>query len=160
MQNPADELATTVAKTEKELRAISDSDSARRPGPGKWSAREVLGHLIDSAANNHARFVRGAIEEDLVFPGYDQNEWVRVQDYQNRSWTDLIDLWVSYNLHLSRVIAAIPAEAMTRSRSKHNFDQIAWKLVPATQPTTLEYFVRDYVAHMKHHLKQIRSITT
>ena len=157
MRELAEKLKETVSAAEAELRAIPEATAERRPAPGKWSSKEVLGHLIDSAANNHGRFVRGAIEEDLVFPGYAQEEWVAVQDYQHRRWDELVTLWTSYNLHLSRVIAGIPEDAMTRLRAKHNFDHIAWKLVPASEPSSLEYFVRDYIAHLNHHLKQIRA---
>ena len=45
----------------------------------KWSPREIVGHLIDSAANNHQRFVRAQFTDDLVFSGYQQAEWVGVQ---------------------------------------------------------------------------------
>ena len=158
MSRLANELEQTVRKAEPELRAISGELSGKRPAPDKWSAREVLGHLIDSAANNHGRFVRGALEEDLVFPGYAQNEWVEVQRYHDRSWRELVDLWVTYNLHLAKVVSGIPSDVLSRPRSRHNFDQIAWKLVPANEPSTLEYFINDYIAHMRHHLEQIRAV--
>lgn len=158
MQEIAEELRKTVDAAERELRSVSDAASAKPPAPGKWSAKEVLGHLIDSAANNHGRFVRGALADDLIFPGYDQNAWVTLQNYQNRSWSDLIDLWSAYNRHLSDVIAALPQEALTRRRAKHNFDQIAWRTVSANEASTLEYFIRDYIDHLRHHLEQIRAM--
>ncbi len=120
--------------------------------------REVLGHLIDSAANNHVRFVRAAIEDDMVFPGYAQNEWVEAQRYNDRDWDDLIDLWERYNRHIANVIRSIPPAAMKRERTRHNLDEIAWRTVPRGEPVTLEYFVDDYIAHLEHHLTQIRKI--
>ena len=41
-----------------------------RTGPDSWSPRQELGHLIDSAANNHIRFVRAATEPEFSGPGY------------------------------------------------------------------------------------------
>jgi hypothetical protein len=157
LQEVADDLRETVDAAERELRLISEADSAKRPAPKKWSAKEILGHLIDSAANNHSRFVRGALGDELVFPGYDQNAWVTLQNYQSRSWNDLIDLWSAYNRHLSEVIATIPKAALTRRQAKHNFDQIAWKPVPANEASMLEYLIRDYIDHLRHHLEQIRA---
>lgn len=158
MNQLADQLEQTVTSAEGELRAVTEEKSGRRPGPGKWSAREVLGHLIDSASNNHGRFVRGALEEDLIFPGYDQNQWVTLQRYHERRWSDLVDLWVASNLHLVKVVAGISDEVLSRPRANHNFDRIAWKFVPAREPATLDYFIDDYVAHMRHHLAQIRAV--
>lgn len=146
--------ATVVNATER-LGAISAEDSARRSSPDKWSIKEVLGHLIDSAANNHQRFVRAQFTDDLVFPGYEQEKWVNAQRYIDESWSDMIQLWSSYNLHLVHVIAAIPEATLTRARIHHNLDQIALRPVDKNDPTTLDYFVRDYLVHLKHHLDQI-----
>ena len=66
---------------------------------GSWTKKEILGHLIDSAAINHQRFVRAQFTDDLVFDGYVQDDWVKVQDYQNRDWRELVELWHGYNRH-------------------------------------------------------------
>ena len=137
------------------LRALDEDATAVRPAPGKWSQRELLGHLIDSASNNHRRFVCAQFQEDLVFAGYAQEQWVGVQQYQSASWSSLIDLWYSFNVHLARVISAAPETERMRPRARHNLDQIAWQTVPADQPTTLAYFMNDYVDHLEHHLSQI-----
>src|SRR5688572_1174933 len=104
-------LREVVATTEPMLLAITDAQTALRPGPGKWSSREIVGHLIDSASNNHQRFVRAASQEDLVFPGYEQDRWVDLQDYQHASWPELVTLWANFNRHLAGVMAAIPEDA-------------------------------------------------
>lgn len=137
------------------MAALSDSETARRPAPAKWSPREVIGHLIDSASNNHQRFVRAASREDLVFPGYEQDRWVKLQDYQNAPWRDLVSLWAAFNRHIARVMAAIPEPVCSRPRARHNLHEIAWRPVPATEPTTLDYFMMDYVRHLEHHLRQV-----
>ena len=155
MQDYIDELRSAVERSTPALLALSEAESAHRPAPGKWSPREVLGHLIDSASNNHQRFVRAQIEGELVFPGYQQDAWVTVQEYQHAPWTELVTLWRAYNLHIARVMAAAPEPVRLRAHSVHNLDEIAWKTVAAQEPATLDYFMRDYVGHLKHHVRQI-----
>jgi len=145
----------TVGSATERLRQISPEQSARQAGADKWTVKEILGHLIDSAANNHQRFVRAQFTDDLVFPGYEQEKWVSAQRYVEEPWPDLIQLWSSYNLHLAHVISAIPEASLMRARIRHNLDQIALHRVDPSDATTLDYFVRDYLVHMKHHLDQI-----
>ena len=123
--------------------------------PGKWSRKEIVGHLIDSASNNHQRFVRAQFTDDLLCASYDQETWVASQRYQSAPWRELVALWSGFNLHLARVIEAIPDEIRSRPRIRHNLHEVAFRTVPANEPTTLEYFMRDYVAHLEHHLEQI-----
>lgn len=120
-----------------------------------WCAKQILGHLIDSAANNHARFVRAQLQDDLLFEGYDQEGWVRVQKYEQESWATLVDLWTNYNLHLLHIIENIPEETLRKPRAKHSLDKIAWQTVSASEPVTLDYFIRDYFGHLQEHLGQI-----
>ncbi len=155
MQNYVSELRSVVERSTAPLLALSEADSARHPASGKWSPREVIGHLIDSAFNNHQRFVRAQFQNDLVFPGYEQDAWVTVQRYQAAPWTELVALWRVLNLHLARVMAEVPELVRTREHHRHNLDEIAWQTVPPEEPTTLDYFMDDYVGHLKHHLRQI-----
>jgi hypothetical protein len=155
MSNPGNDLRPLVEKYTRRLMTISADCSLIRPGPQKWSAIEILGHLVDSAANNHQRFVRALFQSDMVFDAYDQNSWVNVQNYQSREWQTVITFWHSYNLHLDLLIKEIPEKIRMLEVDKHNLDQIAWQAVPVTRPVTLEYFVKDYIAHMEHHLAQI-----
>jgi hypothetical protein len=134
---------------------MDDDTSGRHPAMGKWSPREIVGHLIDSASNNHQRFVRAQFKDDLVFPGYEQDAWVAAQRYDDAPWRELIALWAAFNRHLARMMAAVPQDVLTKARRVHNLHQIAFRTVPQDQPATLDYFMRDYVAHLEHHLKQI-----
>ena len=155
MPDYADDLKATVVRASASLAAMPDEVAARRPAPGKWSPKEIVGHLVDSAANNHQRFVRARFQDELVFSGYAQDEWVAVQQYQHAPWQDLVTLWRSYNLHIARVIEATPDEVRMRPRRRHNLHELAWQPVPAGAPATLDYFMRDYVLHLHHHLRQI-----
>jgi len=137
------------------LRELSEERAATPPATGKWSPKQVLGHLIDSASNNHQRFVRARFHEDLRSEGYDQNAWVEAGAYQAAPWSELVDLWETFNLQIARVVESTPEDALTRPRTDHCLDRIAWETVPADEPATLAYFVRDYVGHLAHHLRQI-----
>jgi hypothetical protein len=149
----------TIAQAADDLLAYSDADASRPIAPGKWSRKEIVGHLIDSAANNHARFVRAQLQDDLVFDSYDQARWVEVQRYRERPWTDLVRLWQAYNLHIASVMEAADAAAVALPRTRHNLDDLAFHGVSRAEPATLDYFMRDYVAHLKHHLRQALSET-
>src|SRR5690242_5356063 len=97
MREIAHNLVSTVERARCVLEAISEESAGARRIPEGWSSKEIVGHLIDSAANNHQRFVRAALEGALVWPGYDQNGWVRVQAYQQASWPQLIESWSALN---------------------------------------------------------------
>lgn len=157
MKDVADDLRRTVNREAQRLAAIPAERASSPLAPGKWSPKEIIGHLVDSASNNHGRFVTAQLTNDLDFPGYDQEAWVRAQDYSAADWTGLVSLWRAYNTHIAHIIERIPEAVARRQRSRHNLDEIAWKTVPRSEPVTLEYFVRDYVAHLNHHLGQIPS---
>jgi hypothetical protein len=148
------DFGETIRNAAVRLQEISADDSAKSTN-GEWSRREILGHLIDSATNNHQRFVRAQFKDDLVFPGYEQEQWVSSQKYNDEPWPDLIALWRAYNLHLLHVVSVIPENVLTQPRDKHSLDQIAFKAVDQNAPATLEYLIRDYLDHLKHHLDQI-----
>ena len=118
-------LRERVSQAAPALLSLSGADSARRPAPGRWSPREIVGHLIDSASNNHQRFVRAQLDDNLVFAGYAQDRWVEVQRYQEAPWVELVELWRSVQpasrpRHGCRpgrgpVAAAGPAQSPSRS---------------------------------------------
>ena len=149
------ELRDAIRKFTPSLEEMSEEATRHRPAPGKWCPREIIGHLIDSASNNHQRFVRALFQDDLVFPGYEQDAWVSAQRYREAPWDELLALWRSFNLHIARVMEAAPAEQRLRERAHHNLDELAWKAVSRDEPATLDYFMADYVAHLQHHLGQI-----
>ena len=154
----ASELRSTVLEATKILLSISDEQAARRPAPDKWSAKEIIGHLIDSANNNHRRFVIAPAKDDLVFEGYQQEFWVETQQYQKADWQELVILWQAYNLHISFVMRTIPAAVREKEHSQHSLQRMAWKTIPSEESTTLDYLMADYVGHLKHHLQQIDAI--
>jgi hypothetical protein len=149
------DLRNAIKKATPLLKNIGDDASRHPRRPGKWSPREIIGHLIDSASNNHQRFVRALFQDDLVFAGYDQDAWVSVQLYRDVPWSELVDLCMLFNLQIARLMEAISEEQRTRQRARHNLDVLAWKTIRRDEPATLDYFMADYVGHFNHHLNQI-----
>ena len=145
----------TIDSAVPRLREIDERESEIPRAEDHWSSKKIIGHLIDSAANNHARFVLGQLKDDLVFPGYDQNGWVRANHYQESPWSQLVDLWRAYNLHLLHVMTHADKEKMTTPCTLHTLQEIAFNTVPKSEPVTLEYLMKDYMDHLKHHLDQI-----
>ena len=148
-------LLAVIGGAETRLRAMPDESTSARPAPGKWSPREIIGHLVDSASNNHQRFVRARWKDDLVFEPYDQEGWVEAGDYQHAAWPELVGLFAAFNRQIARVMATTPDDVRTRAHARHNLDRVAWRTLPASQPATLDYFMNDYVDHLEHHLRQV-----
>ena len=146
---PAQISAQLHAAVDEGLRFLAGVDETRtltRPSPDDWCAREVLGHLIDSACNNHRRFVLGQSPDIRTFDGYNQDDWVGRQRYHEVAWRDLVALWSSYNRHLAHVIACAQAETLSHAAES-----------PDGKEVTLGFIMEDYVTHLQHHLDQIRS---
>lgn len=155
MNDWLEDYKQTIESATTRLLQIDNHQSEQPLSEEHWSPKQVIGHLIDSAANNHARFVLAQLKDDLVFPGYEQNGWVNVQQYQNAPWPQLIALWRAYNLHLLHVMSCVPDEKLKTPCTQHSLQTIAFETVPASEPVTLEYLMKDYVVHLKHHLAQI-----
>ena len=126
------------------LDRLSKDTVESKPTPSTWSPKEELGHLLDSAANNHQRIVRAQLEDSPAMPGYEQNRWVAVHAYQRRNWKELIELWQALNRQLLAAAEAVPDSAWSRTLT-----------VAGSEPLTLQFVFEDYVAHMQHHLQHI-----
>ena len=135
-----EELLNTVPRRLADIPDVA----AHKPAPNRWSKKEILGHLIDSAANNHQRFVRAQSTPRLEFPEYEQEFWVATQAYATEPWTDLVNLWLLFNRHLLHVIKAMPAEVLPHEVT-----------VTGYAAMTLGELVDDYLRHLDHHLAQL-----
>lgn len=137
-------LDRAVDEAKAELREITDHEAGARPAPGKWSKKEELGHLIDSATNNHVRFVRASIEEEFRSTGYQQDDWVNLHGYSEMPWSEIVDFWEQYNNFLVGLVGHIPEEKLKTPC-----------VVGNSEPVTLGFLIEDYVLHMQHHLDHI-----
>lgn len=150
-----DRFSQIVDDGASRMLAIPDHSAAEPRAEGKWSRKQIVGHLIDSAVNNQVRFVRAQVQDDLIFPGYDQDAWVRVQQHQNRPWPELIATWRTVNVQIAAVLRAIPPAELERPRARHNLHEIGFRELPAGTQPTLGFLAHDYVAHLEHHLRQV-----
>jgi len=138
------QLRTLLQVVPGRLAAFTKEKAEHKSDPSCWSPKEELGHLLDSAVNNHQRIVRAQMESGLALPGYEQNRWVAIHRYQERDWQELISLWHAINRQLLAAAESVPDAAWSHTLR-----------VGASEAMTLEFVFDDYVAHMVHHLKHI-----
>jgi DinB superfamily len=136
-------LLQLVAQAEDSFASFENWSASR--GEGKWTRLQLLGHLIDSAANNHQRFVRALAQPRLDWPGYDQIAHVAVQNYAGADPAISVALWAAYNRHLAHVIGQIAPAGKESTPCA----------IDGAPAMTLTDLVLDYVAHLEHHLKQL-----
>jgi len=122
---------------------IPEKDFSFKPSETKWSKKQILGHLIDSATNNHQRFVRVQFE-DVPSITYNQDNWNNHSYHNQVDSKYLIKFWELYNLHLAELIKLIPEKNFVRECN-----------VGKEQNVTLQWLVEDYVRHLEHHLRQL-----
>jgi hypothetical protein len=137
-------LRRTIAEELVSLQSISEAAAGTSRATGRWTPKEELGHLIDSAANNHIRFVRAALDGSFEGSGYAQNEWVDLHGYRGIPWSDLVEFWRRYNELLAHLIERIP-EGKLDSPCR----------IGDGEPVTLRFVIEDYVRHLRHHTGQI-----
>ena len=146
MEKTIKEILETVDTYSRKIANIPEPEFSVKPLPNKWSKKEVLGHLIDSAQNNLRRFICGQYESSPPKIVYEQDFWVRSNDYQHKPSGDVIASWKLINGQICSVLKSMPASNFTRACDTGR---------EAVQLRSLEWLAEDYVKHMKHHLNQI-----
>ena len=140
LQNLANAIGTFLQADQESI------DWETKPSPVKWSKKEIIGHLIDSAQINLQRFIRCTYEENFKLI-YEQDEWVAAAHYQDADIKELLDLWILLNRQIMRVLSDYPADRLTAVCDNDK---------NATQLHTVEWLAADYVRHMQYHLEQIK----
>ena len=144
LKRMADRLRSLVTEYREKFERLSFREWNEKTSLTKWSRKEIIGHLIDSASNNHQRFVRAQYADKLTSPKYSQDEWITLQNYQHQNVEQLINLWFTYNTQLAWVIENI-----------HHLKLETPCVIGNDEAVTLRFLVEDYIEHMVHHLQQI-----
>ena len=148
MKSVIEELGSIINEYSKKIAAISELEFSTKPLPNKWSKKEVLGHLIDSALNNARRFIVGQYDATPAKIVYDQDQWVSLNNYQQTDSKEVIDLWVLANKQIINILQKMPTNAYAKQSDTGKETQSLH---------TLEFLAVDYIKHLKHHLNQIIS---
>ena len=138
------QLESVVTAAKVWLGALSDARASVPEREGKWNAKQVIGHLTDSAVNNLGRIVRMQIAPGLKLPGYEQEEWVALQHYSEREWSKVLEVWAALNGQVAWAVAHVD-KAKLGTRGEVSGSEL-----------TLGFLIEDYIAHMEHHLRAMR----
>lgn len=141
----SERLAAVLRGAMPWLVTVSEDEASAQPSAGKWSAKQVIGHLTDSAVNNLGRIVKMQLAPGETLPGYEQEGWVRVEHYAERGWAEVLALWFALNEHVEWTIAHVEKQSLANRGTV------------AGQGLTLGFLIEDYVAHMEHHLQAVRA---
>ena len=144
MKNVTRELHEIVTNYTIKIEAIPDLLFSAKPQPEKWSKKEVLGHLVDSAQNNLRRFICGQNEKQPPVITYQQDFWVSSNQYRSIPKEEVIQLWRLLNFRICAVLENLPPENYTKECNTGSLH-------------TLQWLAGDYVKHLKHHMNQIIS---
>lgn len=137
-------LKNTIAETRSKFFSLNAEQRKFKPSPDKWSKKEILGHLIDSARYNLQRFSEIIITEGIYsVKSYDQTNLVRINDYQNVDDFELFILWQVLNKRIIHILGTIKEGHLNK------------QIISGNEPFTLAWLINDYMVHLQHHLNQI-----
>ena len=142
MHSIATQLETIIDTYLSQLSSVNEDDFTFKPSPAKWSKKELIGHLIDSAQNNARRFIVAQYEDDPTIL-YNQDKWVAINNYQQWNTKDLVQLWYLLNKQIISVLKNIPGEVNQRI---------------CNTSYTIEWLAQDYIKHLKHHMHQVLNL--
>lgn len=144
MNTIAHQLEQLTEAYTKLLQQISEEVFADKPQPEKWSKKEILGHLVDSAQTNIRRFVVAQYEDNPLIV-YAQDFWVKAASYQHYDTKYLISFWSLLNKHICVLLKNIPAGGEENLCNTGELHSIKW-------------LAADYIKHMQHHLHQVLNL--
>jgi hypothetical protein len=157
MQATISRLNAILADVPAKLKTLSESDLSHKPRPDKWSKKETLGHLVDSALNNLKRFADAQVlPPPYRVVTYLQDGLVSVNHYQQMNTAALLNLWHTLNSQIVWVVQHLPAEKLSVPVITQDDAKSYTDTAPSGQHNrTLQWLIEDYVAHHEHHLKEI-----
>jgi hypothetical protein len=145
-QQLGDKFRSRIEQAQAALQGIHEEGASQKYPGGEWTRKQVLGHLLDSAANNHIRFVAASLDGKYAGPKYNADGWVRAHDYANLSWSYLFEQWRVRNSILAHVVDHVPEAALDSEC-----------IIGDDQPVTLLFVIEDYLDHLDHHVSDILS---
>ena len=137
-------LETLINEYLPKLNSLTEDEFAYKPSPAKWSKKELIGHLIDSAQSNLRRFVVAQYEESPAI-NYNQDKWVTINNYQHEDVKDIIKLWYLLNRQIAFVLKNTSAEMSQR-------------ICITSASYTIEWLAQDYIKHLTHHIHQVLNL--
>ncbi len=142
MKETSDKLIGIIKNFYGKYQPLNDEIASKRLAVDKWTLKEIIGHLIDSASNNHQRIIRLQLVDDLIFPDYsaDNEKWLKIEQYNRLPWTTLLSLWKEFNILIANIILHV------------NMDCIHNKWLKEDAPVELHHIILDYVRHLEEHL--------
>lgn len=146
-----DEIEKIVDEWEEKLLALPEDIITERRNHQNRTIKQLLGHLIDSASNNHQRMVRLQYNKILIFPDYtqDNDRWIAIQDYQHADWKNLVQLWKSFNLQMVHLIKSIDKSTLDNYWTDFEGNKVS-----------LKDMVKGYPWHLNLHINDIKELTT
>jgi len=142
LKNVIDGINHWIGFIPEELNRMTEKELNHRPMPHKWSKKEILGHLCDSALNNMNRFIKIQYEEHpYVIQSYNQDQWVLVQNYQERPLDEIVNLFCALNKQIIHIIKNTPNDRLSNLCDIGN-----------NQLKSMEWLIKDYLEHMEHHI--------
>lgn len=144
-----DEIKKIVDEWEQKLLSLPEEVITERRNHQNRTIKQLLGHLVDSASNNHQRMIRLQYNENLIFPDYtqDNDRWIAIQDYQHADWENLVQLWKSFNLHIIHLIKSIDKSKLSNSWTDFEGNKV-----------TLGNMIEGYPWHLNLHINDIREL--
>jgi len=144
MYTTASTLETLIDQYLPQLNRLTEEESFYKPSPLKWSRKEIIGHLIDSAQSNMRRFIVAQYEENPLIR-YNQDKWVSINNYQHQPLQNIIQLWYLINKQISGVL-------------KNTSLEMAQRTCNAGTIHTIEWLATDYIKHLQHHIHQVLNL--
>ncbi len=143
------EIEKLVSEWEPKLLALPENVITERRNHQNRTIKQLIGHLLDSASNNHQRMVRLQYNDDLTFPDYTQDNdlWIAIQDYQHSDWKNLVLLWKSFNLHIIHLIKSIDTSKLNNYWTDYEGAKV-----------TLEDMIKGYPWHLNLHINDINDL--
>lgn len=142
--NLGEQLVEQLSVLERLFSGLDDAAALARYSPGKWSVKELLGHLNDAERIFSYRLLRISRGDSTALPGFDQNPYVEAGRFDERRLNDLIGEFRAIRLSTVALTSGIPEHAWTA------------RGVASENSVTARALLYIIVGHVAHHLQVLR----